>query len=199
MNFKHIGVTLLMLGLAPILACVRPAGIGIGGRYLDGKMELIRRSGSNLNKAVDLLESVAMEEPLYEDSLTLLSRAYYRKGRYHDAIQVAQRSLAINRKDEIAWIILGLTQLHTGDHEKGMEALKGGLTLLSQVSKPGYRDIEAWDRKGSVRNALSRAAFITLKGISEKEAIIRNAEQLLTAIDDEEWLAKAEESLDRRT
>ena len=197
--FKYAGAGLLFLSLLPLFSCARPTGIGIGGRYLDGKMELIRRSDGDLNKAVDLLESVVMEDPLYKDSLMLLARAYYKKGRYGGAMQVAQRSLSINPKDEIAWIILGLIQLRLGDNDNGLESLKGGLTLLSQVSKPGYRDVEAWDPKGSVRNALSRTVFITLKGVSYRDDIIRSAEQLLATIDHEEWMGAADQALDRRT
>lgn len=197
--FKYAGAGLLALSLLLSFSCAHPTGIGIGGRYLDGKMELIRRSNGDLTKAVDLLESVVMEDPLYKDSLTLLARAYYQKGRYRDAMQVAQRSLSINSKDEIAWITQGLIQLRLGDNDNGLESLKGGLTLLSQVSKSGYRDIEAWDPKRSVRNALSRTVFVTLKGVYHKDDIIGSAEQLLVIIDNEEWMGAADQALDRRS
>ena len=181
-----------------LLGCARPSGLGVAGRYIDGKDELIKNRGSDLTKAIALLESVAREDPLYKDSLTLLMRAYYERGRYDDALQMAQRSLAVNSKDEITWIALGLTQLRLGYDDAGLKSLKAGITLLSKASKPGYRGISFWDRQGLVRRAVSRTALITMKGVSEKDDIIRSAEHLLSTVDQEEWTGRIEQEEEQR-
>jgi tetratricopeptide (TPR) repeat protein len=175
-----------------IAACWRPPGIGIGGQYLDAKVEVTKRSG-DLNKAIANLEYVVTREPFYEDSLTLLGRAYYKKRRYPDAYQIFTRAVAVNREDEIAWIMLALTQLRLQDNVKGFESLKGGLTLLSRASKDGYKGIEFWDKNGLVRLALSRAAFAVMKGPEEKETAIARTEALLATIDNEEWFGRGEQ------
>jgi len=180
-----------------VLACWRPSGIGIGGRYLDAKAEITKRSG-DLDKAIANLEYVVTRDPFYQDSLTLLGRAYYKKGRHRDALQVFTRALVVNKDDEIAWIILGLTQLRLGDDGRGLESLKGGITLLSKASINGYRGIEIWDRNGLVRTALRRAAFAVTKGLENKQGMIATFEALLTRIDDEEWHSRAEQ-LDKAT
>jgi len=76
--------------------------LGIGGSYLGGRDEFLEGRGRNMDKAVVALETVVREDPTYKDSLTLLGRAYYRKGRYEDARQILKRALAVNNEDEIA-------------------------------------------------------------------------------------------------
>lgn len=179
--------------------CWRPAGFGIGGRYLDAKKEITRRGG-NLDLAIFNLEHVVRRDLSYEDSLTLLGRAYYKRQRYKDAFQILKRALAINPKDEIAWTALGLTQLRLGDDQRGLESFKGGITLLSQVAKRGepYKGVEEWDKNGLVRAALRKAVLYATKGLEDKKKLIRVGEILLTRIDDEEWEAKIEEVQEKR-
>ena len=139
-----------------------------------------------MDKAVAALEYVVSQDPLYKDSLTYLGRAYYRKGRYQDAFAILQRALAVNKDDEIAWIAIGLAQLRIGQNEKGIEALKGGITLASKVMADGYRDHMYWDTRGLVRASLRRSAFLLVKGLEEKENSIRATDHLLGLVDDEE-------------
>lgn len=181
-------------------SCWQPAGVGIGGHYNDGKMEVIRggRRG-DIDKAIEKLEHVVRNDPFYRDSLTLLGRAYYKKGRYKDVLEVLKRALAVNQNDEIAWITLGLTQLRLGDDERGLESLKGGITLLSKASQDGYRGIKEWDVRGQVRAAIRRAALVAVKGLEEKQNIIRAGETLLDTIDGEEWQGKIDQDVRKRS
>ena len=126
------------------------------------------------------------QDPTYEDSLTLLGRAYYRKGRYQDAFQMLQRAVVVNKDDEVAWLVLGLTELQLGQDQKGVETLKGGITLISKVAVPGYRNYPEYDTKGGVRLAIRRSAFAITKGVEAKQEIIQTCETLLTRMDDEE-------------
>jgi tetratricopeptide (TPR) repeat protein len=159
---------------------------GIGGRYNEGREQFTRGRGGDMDKAVAALEAVVQEDPTYRDSLTLLGRAYYRKGRYRDANQILQRALVVNKDDEIAWLMLGMTQLQLGEEEKGIATLKGAITLISKVATRGYRGYPEWDVKGGVRNAISRSAFEVTKGAEGKENILRACDTLLARLDDEE-------------
>jgi predicted Zn-dependent protease len=166
----------------------------MGGAYLDGQREVARGRRGDIDLAIVKLENVVKQDPLYKDSLTLLGRAYYKQGRYKDSSQILQRALAANKEDEIAWIVLGLTQMRVGDDQRGLESLKGGLTLLARATKNGYKDIEFWDRNGAVASALRRTVFLATKGIDEKENLIRQTELLLQRIDDEERRGKGEQT-----
>jgi len=189
---------LFIIGLVGTLwGCWRPAGIGVGGQYLDAKSEIVKGRRGDVKKAVSHLEYVVVRDPTYRDSLTLLGRAYYGSGRYKDAYEILKRALAIHPDDEIAWISLGLTELRMGDDVKGLETMKGAITLFSKVSKEGYKGIEFWDTDGYVRSALRRTAFAITKGLEAKESIIQNGEVLLSRIDEEEWYADRKEHIDR--
>jgi tetratricopeptide (TPR) repeat protein len=159
---------------------------GVGGRYEEGKDQFFRGRGGDMDKAVVSLESVVSQDPTYKNSLTYLGRAYYRKERYKDAYAVLQRAVAVNKDDEIAWLALGVTELRLGQNEKGIETLKGGITLASKVLVEGYHNYDRWDLRGSVRTSVRRCAFYLTKGVEEKENIIQTTERLLAQIDDEE-------------
>jgi len=174
------------------------AGIGTGGKYSEAKEEITRRRGGNADRAIVSLETVVREDPTYRDSLTLLGRAYYMKGRYQDAYQILQRAVKVNREDEIAWMVLGITQLRLGDDEEGLKAVQGGLTLFGRVSTEGYRGYRYWDRAGKVKTTLRRAVNEARKGIEEKENIVRAVENTLAVIDEEESNLQMEQSIDRR-
>ena len=191
-------VALQLLSLLFMSACSRPDWfIGTGGRYNEANLELIRVRGANLDKAIGNLQEVVQDDPTYKDSLTLLSKAYYRKGRFFDAFSISQRALAVNKNDEIAWLVFGLAQLRIGDNAKGLETIKGGLTLLGKAMREEYRGYRAWDLRGTVRASLNRAVFQALKGLEERENLIQSTEQLLTRIDEEEWAQRHDKGIDR--
>jgi tetratricopeptide (TPR) repeat protein len=180
----------LMLILSMILGCSRPdLFIGTGGRYNAGREEVSKQRGANIDKAIVNLEAVAREDPTYKDTLTLLGRAYYRRERYNDAKLILQRALVVNQKDEIAWLILGVTQLRLGENDAGLQSIRGGLTLLSKANQEGYRGYEVWDRGGTVKIAVRRAVIDAQKGLDagNKDALIRSIETTLASIDREEF------------
>lgn len=179
------------------VGCWQPSGLGIGGRYTDARLE-ISNPGGNIDKAIAKLEYIVLREPFYKDSLTLLGRAYYRRARYRDASQILRRALAVNPKDEIAWIALGLTQLRLGDDQRGLESFKGGITLLGKASRDGYKDVEFWDKNGLVRSATRKAILFARKGLEEKQKIIRTGEILLFRIDNELWEGRRETVLEQQ-
>jgi tetratricopeptide (TPR) repeat protein len=161
-------------------------------------MELMRGRAADLEKAIANLESIVKDDPSYRDSLTLLGKAYYRKGRYYDAFAILQRALAVNKDDEIAWLFYGLTQIKVGENEKGLETIRGGLTLLGKAMRNNnYRDYPAWDPRGTVRNSLNRAVFQAVKGLQERENLIQTTEGLLARVDEEEWFQRRGRDIER--
>jgi len=163
---------------------------GVGGRYLEGVDQFMRGRGGDMDKAIAALEEVVSKDPTYKNSLTYLGRAYYRKGRYQDAFAVLQRALAVDKEDEMAWLTLGLTQLRLNQNDKGIESLKGGITLANKVWVDGYHNYIYWDTRGIIRASLRRSAFLVTKGADEKENIIQNTDRLLALVDDEENFQK---------
>jgi len=164
---KPAGFLLLAISYLLISACTHAIPRwGIGGRYLEGRDQFLRGRGGDMDKAIVALESVVRQDATYRDSLTLLGRAYYNRGRYQDAYMILQRALAVIKEDEIAWLVLGMTELRLGQDQKGLETLKGALTLVSKVSINGYRDFPEWDRQGLVRSSIRRAVLFATKGLA---------------------------------
>jgi tetratricopeptide (TPR) repeat protein len=181
-----MGCLAVIVCLAAISCSNTLPRFGLGGRYEEGKDQFFRGRGGDMDKAVASLEYVVSQDPAYKNSLTYLGRAYYRKERYQDAYAILQRAVAVNKDDEIAWLALGVTQLRLGQNEKGIETLKGGITLASKVLVEGYHHYERWDIRGNIRTAIRRCAFYLTKGVEEKENIIQSTDRLLALIDDEE-------------
>jgi len=171
---------------------------GIGGQYARGKEQFLRGRGGNMEMAIASLDAVVREDPTYKDSLTLLGRAYYNTGNYEIARKILQRALLVNKDDEIAWMALGLAQLRLGEDDKGLETLQGAITLISKVSKRGYRDFNEWDSKALVRTYISRSAIDVRKGTEAKASLIRNCETLLFRMDEEENYQKQTKDFNRR-
>jgi tetratricopeptide (TPR) repeat protein len=182
----------LLLAVSLLSSCTSEAipRFGVGGRYEEGRDQFLRGRGGDMDRAIAALEYVVSQDPTYKQSLTYLGRAYYRKGRYQDAFAVLQRALAVDNEDELAWITLGLTQLHLNQNEKGIESLKGGLTLANRVWVDGYRHYRFWDTRGLVRASLRRSAFLVSKGLEEKKNIIQTTDRLLALVDDEDNFQK---------
>ena len=193
-TLRAIGpISTLAVFLIGLAACTHDIPrLGLGGQYEEGKEQFLRGLGGDMDKAVVALERVARENPTYKDTLTLLGRAYYRKARFEDAHAVLQRALAVNKNDEIAWLVLGAAQLRLNQNDKGLEALRGGITLLSKASKNGYRDYPIWDSRGAVRGAIQRTALLMAKGLEAKEEMLSSLNTLLSRVDDEDNYQRAE-------
>ena len=185
----------LALVTAALAGCWRPAGIGVAGKYNDAILELGKtRKGGNTRKAIVDLQYVVSRDPTYRDSLTQLGRAYYYAGRYTAAMEVLKRAVAVNKNDEIGWLVVGLTQFRLGEDEKGLASYKGGLTLLAKATRDGYREFTAefWDVNGTVRRALRRNISLAREGISRKSRLIVAGEDLLHRIDRQLYEAEAD-------
>ena len=81
---------------------------------------------------------------------------------------------------------MGATELRLGQNEKGVETLKGGVTLANKTMVDGYHDYLYWDSRGLVRASLRRTAFLLTKGVEETKNIIESTDRLMTLIDDED-------------
>jgi tetratricopeptide (TPR) repeat protein len=189
-----------VLGFQLLFGCSRPDWfVGVGGAYNEGKYELLRRVGGDMDKAIDRFEYIAKEDPTYRDSLTQLGRAYYRKGRYQDAHVILQRAVALNPQDDIGWLVYGISQLRLGDTARGFESVRGGLTLFNKATINGsYRNYKSWDPAGRVKASLRRAVFLAAKESEAKDELIRSVEAVLSAVDDEEFHQMFEKGLLRR-
>jgi len=182
-----LGLVVSLLASGCSVLDFRLPALGKAGKYKTSKKELAKPRGAGASTAVPLLEAIVKDDPFYRDTLTLLGRAYYQQRRFPAALQILQRAVLVNNEDEIAWLLLGLTQLRLGDDQRGLESLKGGLSLLYQkATKYGYLGYESWDLNKLVQSSIRRAIFQLQKGgLENKQRLIRSGELILIRIDDE--------------
>lgn len=171
---------------------------GLAGKYQMGRSLIGKPRGEGVSEAIPYLEEVAKKDPYYKDTLTLLGRAYYNRKRYQEAVWVLQKALEINRKDEVAWMTLGITQLQLDENEKGLDTLKTGLALLNNASRGGYRGYFNWDRAGVVRESIRKTIVqVAEEGLDGKERLIRSTEVLLARLDNEERSQQTDMAVER--
>ncbi len=93
---------------------------------------------------------------------------------------------------------MGLTQLRLGNDQKGLESLKGGLSLLyKKATKYDYRGYESWDVNKLVQSSIRRAIFQVQKGgLENKQKLIRSGEIILVRIDNEEQYQSSDKSVE---
>lgn len=185
---KSVALTLIVATAAWALSACNHyiPRFGVGGRYEEGREQFLRGRAGDMDTAIAALEYVVSRDPTYKDSLTYLGRAYYNKRRFPEAYAILQRAVAVNKDDEIAWIALGLTQLRLNQDDRGIETLKGGITLASKVMVDGYKNYLYWDTRGLIRASIRRSAFLLTKGPEEKQNIIQTTDRLLALVDDED-------------
>lgn len=182
-----LGLVVSLLASGCSILDFRLPAIGKAGKYRTAKRDLAKPRGAGASTAVALLEAIVKEDPFYRDTLTLLGRAYYQQRRYQAALQILQRAVLVDKEDEVAWLLLGLTQLRSGNDQQGLESFKGGLSLLyKKATKYDYRGYDSWDKNKLVQGSIRRAIFQVQKGgLENKQRLIRSGELILTRIDDE--------------
>jgi len=182
-----LGVVVSLLALGCSFLEFRLPPLGKAGKYRTAKRDLMKPRGVGTSTGVPLLEKLVKEDPFYRDALTLLGRGYYQQRRYPAALDILKRAVLINEEDEIAWLLLGLTQLRLGNDQKGLESLKGGLSLLyKKATKYDYLGYESWDLNKVVQSSIRRAIFQVQKGgLENKQRLIRSGELILLRIDEE--------------
>jgi tetratricopeptide (TPR) repeat protein len=187
-NYPTVTLIAMALVVPFLISCSQDhiPRFGIGGRYEEGKEQFLRGRGGDMDRAIEALEFVVSKDATYKNSLMYLGRAYYRKGRFQEAHAILQRAVALNQQDEIAWIAYGLTQVRVGQVDKGIESLKGGITLASKVMVDGYHNYLYWDTRGLIRASIRRSAYLLTRGADERDNIIQATDRLLAQVDDEE-------------
>jgi len=147
---------------------------------------------SYLRRAADLDPNYHASDPLRESVLAYLGRAYYETGNLSEARKVLEKALANDKEDHGARLYLGLTQLRSGDQNRGRREVESGLegiqaTLEGLAASP-YRGI-FWDPGRQIRSEIRRA----LGGKLEPAELVAAGEWIGSRLDEEVELARRDE------
>jgi tetratricopeptide (TPR) repeat protein len=149
--------------------------------------------------AIVLFESAAELDPNFfyfsvfpQGIWTYVGRANYIAGRYPEARQALERAISLHKDDNMARLYLGLTLARSGDRQRGLQEIEGGMKGLqewlddvSQYAAFSYG--QYWDPTNEIRSEIKNS----LAMISGKEV---DWEKLIA---DAEWVGrKIEEEID---
>jgi tetratricopeptide (TPR) repeat protein len=164
----------------------------------------------NNESALSYFQIVAQKEPNYtygvamrEGILSYLGRAKYASGKLPQARQTLEKAIAMNQNDELARLYVGLTLARSGERQRALKEIEGGLQglydqieYITKAGRGSYGDF--WDTRREIRNAIQS----DLATISGKEVdlpkLIADCEWLGKRVEEEIDLARRDESRERQ-
>lgn len=156
------------------------------------------------NDAVPHLKRATEADPNYkipyeppESAWTYLGRAYYETERDGEARNALEKALSLNPHDSLARLYLGLTQLRSGDRERGRttveESLKSVHENIEFISSDNVHG-QFWDPGRLIRSDIERA----LSGKLTDAELALEASRIGKDVDNEIDRARRQESSSRR-
>jgi tetratricopeptide (TPR) repeat protein len=187
---------LLTLSFAGLLLAQGCAGSMVAQEVLAGRNAL--QSG-RFDTAVGYLARAAAQDPNYtlqypisEGVLTLLGRAYYESGRDADARAALEKALARDKEDYIARLYLGLTQVRSGERDRGASEIQSGLRGIDNLLEYLATDSSSgifWDPDRGIRNDIKA----TLEQKPASPEFVASARRIGALVDREIDLARRDE------
>jgi tetratricopeptide (TPR) repeat protein len=152
--------------------------------------------------------SAAQKDPNYVYGTALrqgiwsyVGRSEYAVGRFPEARQALDRALSANNDENLARLYLGLTLARTGDRQKGLQEIEGGLkgmqSWLDYITETHrYSFGRFWDPGNELRSAI-RGDLAMISGRDlDWQKLITESEWLGKKFEEESDLARRQESLE---
>ena len=188
----------LLSSLAAFLFCISAcASLQVGSNVAAGRRAML--AGNN-ETALAYFQSAAQKDPTYtygtayqQGILSYVGRSQYAVGQLPQARQTLEKALSTNKDEDLARIYLGLTLARSGDRQRGLKEIEGGmrgvhewLDYISEAHRFSFG--QYWDPTREIRSAIQG----DLATISGREF------DLQKLIASSEWIAqKMEEEGDR--
>lgn len=131
-----------------------------------------------------------------------VGRTEYATGRFPQAREALDRALSANNDENIARLYLGLTLARTGDRQKGLQEIEGGLkgmqSWLEYITETfRYSFGRFWDPGYELRSAIKgELAMISSRDL-DWQKLITESEWLGKRMEEEGDLARRQESLEQ--
>jgi tetratricopeptide (TPR) repeat protein len=130
-----------------------------------------------------------------------VGRSEYAVGRFPEARQALDRALSANSDENLARLYLGLTLARTGDRQKGLQEIEGGLkgmqSWLDYITEAHrYSFGRFWDPGYELRSAIrGDLAMISSRDL-DWQRLITESEWLGKRMEEEGDLARRQEALE---
>ena len=153
-------------------------------------------------RAAELDPTYVYGVALRQNIWSYVGRSAYSTGNLSQARNSLEKSLSINKEEDMARLYLGLTLARSGDRQQGVKEIQGGMKgLYDQVEyiTQAYRFSygQYWDTRGEIRSAIRRdLAMIDGKDL-DWQKLISDSEWLGRKVEEEIDLARRDEREDR--
>ena len=153
-------------------------------------------------RAAELDPTYVYGVALRQNIWSYVGRSAYSTGNFSQARNSLEKSLSINKEEDMARLYLGLTLARSGDRQQGVKEIQGGMKgLYDQVEyiTQAYRFSygQYWDTRGEIRSAIRRdLAMIDGKDL-DWQKLISDSEWLGRKVEEEIDLARRDEREDR--
>jgi tetratricopeptide (TPR) repeat protein len=159
--------------------------------------------------AIALFESAAELDPNFfyfsvfpQGIWTYVGRANYIAGRYPEARQALERAVSLHQEDNMARLYLGLTLTRSGDRQRGLQEIEGGmrgvhewLDYVNQYATFSYG--QYWDPTNEIRSEIKNSlAMISGKEV-DSEKLIAGAEWVGRKMEEEIDIARRQQARGR--
>ena len=153
-------------------------------------------------RAAELDPTYVYGVALRQNIWSYVGRSAYSTGNFSQARNSLEKSLSINKEEDLARLYLGLTLARSGDRQQGVKEIQGGmkglydqLEYITQAYRYSYG--QYWDTRGEIRSAIQRdLAMIDGKDV-DWQKLISNSEWLGRKVEEEIDLARRDEREDR--
>ena len=153
-------------------------------------------------RAAELDPTYVYGVALRQNIWSYVGRSAYSTGNFSQARNSLEKSLSINKEEDMARLYLGLTLARSGDRQQGAKEIQGGmkglydqLEYITQAYRYSYG--QYWDTRGEIRSAIQRdLAMIDGKDV-DWQKLISNSEWLGRKVEEEIDLARRDEREDR--
>ncbi len=153
-------------------------------------------------RAAELDPTYVYGVALRQNIWSYVGRSAYSTGNLSQARNSLEKSLSLNKEEDLARLYLGLTLARSGDRQQGVKEIQGGmkglydqLEYITQAYRYSYG--QYWDTRGEIRSAIQRdLAMIDGKDL-DWQKLISNSEWLGRKVEEEIDLARRDEREDR--
>ena len=195
--------TMLLSFLVFVSGC---ASLHVGSDVAAGRRAML--AGHN-EAALAYFQKAALADPNYrygtalqQGILSYVGRSEYAIGRLPQARETLEKALSVNRDEDIARLYLGLTLARSGDRQRGLKEIEGGmkgihgwLDYINEAHRFSFGQF--WDPAKEIRSAIRQDLAIMSGREFDMQKLIASGEWIGQRMEEEGDKARRDEARER--
>jgi tetratricopeptide (TPR) repeat protein len=195
--------TMLLSFLALVSGC---ASMQVGSDVAAGRRAML--AGHN-EAALAYFQKAALADPNYRYGTALqqgiysyVGRSEYAIGRLPQARETLEKALSTNRDEDLARLYLGLTLARSGDRQRGLKEIEGGmkgihewLDYINEAHRFSFGQF--WDPAKEIRSAIRQDLAVMSGREFDMQKLIVSGEWIGQRMEEESDKARRDEARER--